>query len=173
MVTSSHNAAPQASPAYGVLFLPGLVDGTAQQQDIMLPLTLTYLLSMHVSFYLPVAGEKVATVEGIFDQILSGNSLESKGVVYLASLEAEKLRNLLEKASLVISTEIGLRPEPAFAGLPQALVSSVEGKVQSVRLRNTELIRDPDLKAKLVGCTQLINIQASGFITEGHFSLSW
>jgi hypothetical protein len=46
-------------------------------------------------------------------------------------------------------------------------------KSHMVRLRNIEKIADEELKGKLVGCAQLINIQSGGFITEGHFSLSW
>jgi hypothetical protein len=46
-------------------------------------------------------------------------------------------------------------------------------KSHLVRLRNIDKLADEELKGKLVGCAQLINIQSGGFITEGHFSLSW
>jgi hypothetical protein len=162
-----------ATPPYGVLLLPSLVGGTAQPQDVMLPLTLTYLLSMHMAFYLPVSGASVALVEALFDQVLNDNILQSKGIVYRPAMEPAAIADLLEKATLMVTTNSGSRPGANLAALPQATVCFSNGKVQALDLRNTDRLSDPELKAKLVGCAQLINIQAGGFITQGPFSFSW
>lgn len=159
-----------AARPYAVLYLPELVNGTAQRERLFMPLTLAYLLSMHVRFCLPVAEDAVPMVESIFDQVLNGHSLESKGIVY-EQVAGEALKALVGDAVLVISSE-GAAKTAGLEGLPHAVVCQTAAGY-AVKLRNVEKLVDEELKGKLVGCCQLINIQSGGFVTQGHFSLSW
>jgi len=53
------------------------------------------------------------------------------------------------------------------------VISKSESNGSVVRVQNLEKVADLGLRGKLASCVQLINAQAGGFITEGHFSLSW
>lgn len=172
MAMTTRAAAQQETRQQALFLAPELLGETVDRARLFLPLTFTYLLSMHVPFCVPVREENIAVVESIFDQVLNGHSLESKGIAYVSIGANESIAALLKDAALVITTDAAATSQPELQNVPQALICN-DGKTQQVRLRNTENIADEALKAKLVGCAQLINIQSGGFITEGHFSLSW
>jgi hypothetical protein len=125
-----------------------------------------------VRFCLPVSREALPLVEKVFDQVLDGHSLQSKGVSYVVAGK-EQITDLLRSPLLVVTTEAAATEHPEVDKVPQALMCPAGEKAQMVRLRNVERLYDEELKGKLVGCAQLINIQSGGFLTEGHFSLSW
>jgi hypothetical protein len=162
---------PAAAPL-GVLFLPDLLGDTAATSELLLPFTFVYLLSMHVRFCLPVSEAALPLVEKVFDQVLDGHSLQSKGVAYVVA-GAAHIAEMLKAPQLVVTTESAAAQHPELELVPQAIMCRAGDKSHMVRLRNIEKIADEELKGKLVGCAQLINIQSGGFITEGHFSLSW
>jgi hypothetical protein len=162
----------QAAAPVAVLLLPQLLDGAVDKDQLFLPFTFVYLLSMHVRFCLPVIREALPVVEKIFDQVLNGHSLQSKGISYVVA-GREQIANLLRCPLLVVTTEAAASQHPEVDKVPQALICPAGEKAQMVRLRNVERLCDEELKGKLVGCAQLINIQSGGFLTEGHFSLSW
>jgi hypothetical protein len=162
---------PAAAP-FAVLLLPDLLAGAVEPTDLFLPFTFAYLLSMHIRFCLPVSEAALPLVEKIFDQVLDGHTLLSKGIVYVVA-GAEHLAQMMKSPLLLVTTESGAAQHPELERLPQALMCRATSNVQMVRLRNLEKLADEELKGKLVGCAQLINIQSGGFITEGHFSLSW
>jgi hypothetical protein len=173
-LSAQHQAAP-AQPAaapFAVLFLPDLLAGTVEPTDLFLPFTFVYLLSMHVRFCLPVSEAALPLVEKTFDQVLDGHTLLSQGIAYVVA-GAEHLAQMMKSPLLVVTTEGGAAQHPELESLPQALLCRAASNAQMVRLRNMEKLADEALKGKLVGCAQLINIQSGGFITEGHFSLSW
>jgi len=161
----------QAPAPYGVVFLSELMAGETDKRALLLPITFVYLLSMHVRFIVPVAEKAIPVVESILDEVLAGHSLQSKGLVYQAVKGAE-LDELVESATLLITSGDDTAFDQAST-LPQAAICQQAGKGPNVRLRNVDRIVDEGLKAKLVGCAQLINIQSGGFLSEGHFSLSW
>lgn len=170
-MTAAHiKPAPSPEP-YAVVYLPELVNGTADKQMLMLPLTFVYLLSMHVHFVLPVSSAAVPLVDAILDEVLAGHSLESKGISYIEA--GASMAESLRSATLLVTTHTGADVAASVEELPAAMMFTPEGKGPHIRLRNTEKIADESLKAKLVGCAQLINIQSGGFMSEGHFSLSW
>jgi hypothetical protein len=164
-------AQPTAAP-FAVLFLPELLSAAVEKSELFLPFTFVYLLSMHVRFCLPVSEAALPLVENVFDQVLDGHTLHSKGVAYVVA-GAEHISQMLKTPLLVVTTESGAAQHPELEAVPQALMCRAGGKSHMVRLRNIEKLADEELKGKLVGCAQLINIQSGGFITEGHFSLSW
>jgi hypothetical protein len=165
-------AAQPAAVSPAVLFLPDLLSGAVEGNELLLPFTFVYLLSMHVRFCLPVSEATLPQVEKVFDQVLDGHSLQSKGVAYVVA-DAAQVAEMLRAPQLVVTTEAAAAAHPELELVPQAIMCRAGDKSHMVRLRNIEKITDEELKGKLVGCAQLINIQSGGFITEGHFSLSW
>ena len=173
-MSTQHQAAP-AQPAaapFAVLLLPDLLAGAVEPADLFLPFTFVYLLSLHIRFCLPVSEAALPLVEKIFDQVLDGHTLLSKGIAYVVA-GAEHLAQMMKSPMLVVTTEGAAAQHPELESLPQALMCRAATNAQMVRLRNMEKLADEELKGKLVGCAQLINIQSAGFITAGHFSLSW
>lgn len=162
---------PSAVPC-GVLLLPAVFNGAADQQ-LLLPLTLAYLLSAHLPFHFPMPESAVTKVEQLFDGILSGLPKESKGILYVTNISAAEISPLLRRASLVLTDEAGLEQSAGVVDVPQAVVCRAGDNIRTLKLRSTEKLHDAELKAKLVACAQLINVQSAGFITGGHFSLSW
>jgi hypothetical protein len=172
MSQDSQTAAQPAATPFAVLFLPELLGPAVEPGELFLPFTFVYLLSMHVRFCLPVSEATLPLVEKVFDQVLDGHSLHSKGVVYVVA-GADHIAQMLQSPLLLVTTESGAAEHPELQAVPQALMCRSAEKSHLVRLRNIDKLADEELKGKLVGCAQLINIQSGGFITEGHFSLSW
>jgi hypothetical protein len=157
---------------YAVLLLPSVLD-TSKKQDLFLPLTLAYLLSAHIPFQFPLRESALAVVERAFDDILNGLPKDSKGICYRSVDQMEPAAALVPRSSLLLTDEHGLRELPDCSGLPLAVISKAEGNTHVLTMRNLHKIEDLGLRGKLAGCAQLINIQAGGFVSEGHFSLSW
>jgi len=112
-------------------------------------------------------------VERAFDDILRGLPKESKGICYRSVERAERTGTLVPQSSLLLTDERGRQALDGCDSLPAAVVSRSEGNNCVVLLQNLEKVSDTGLRSKLASCAQLINVQSSGFITEGHFSLSW
>ena len=165
--------APAVEAPYAVLLLPAVLESTPQKQELLLPLTLAYLLSAHIAFRFPLHASAMPVVERVFDGILQGLPKESKGICYQTIEGAEPALLSVPHASLLVTDDCGLKASSGCEGLPAAVLSSSEGSRHLVRLQNLENVSDGGLRAKLVSCAQFINAQSDGFITEGHFSLSW
>jgi hypothetical protein len=162
-----------AERPYAVLLLPAVLNDTPQKQELFLPLTLAYLLSAHVAFQFPLRPSALAVVERVFDDILRGLPKDSKGICYREIAETEGVSAFVPQSSLLLTDERGLQEMSNCNGVPLAVISKSAGNTHLLRMRNLEKIEDEGLRGKLVGCAQLINVQSEGFITEGHFSLSW
>jgi hypothetical protein len=156
-----------------VLLLPSVFHEVDDFQELLLPLTLAYLLSTHLPFRFPMSAVAVTKIERLFDGILNGLPKESKGILYLTEPSQADIVHLLQGASLVLTDEAGIEQIPGISELPHAVVCRSGDQMRSLKLRRAEKLQDEGLKAKLMGCAQLINVQTAGFITEGHFSLSW
>ena len=167
------HVAPTVEVPYAVLLLPVVLEGTPQKQELLLPLTLAYLLSAHIAFHFPLHESALAVVERVFDDILKGLPKESKGIRYQSVERAEGARMLVPRSSLLLTDERGRQAMDDCKAMPAAVISRSEGNSSVVRLHNLGKISDLGLRSKLASCAQLINVQSSGFITEGHFSLSW
>jgi hypothetical protein len=165
---------PAVEKPYAVLLLPAVLSATPpRKQELFLPLTLAYLLSAHIPFQFPIREHALPLVERVFDDILHGLPKESKGICY-QSVDGEQRASALVPPSLLLLTDDrGLEELGGRDGLPVAVLSKSEGNTNLLRLRHLEKIGDLGLRGKLAGCAQLINVQSGGFITEGHFSLSW
>jgi len=159
--------------SYGLLLLPSLFNGAVEHQELLLPLTVAYLLSAHLPFRFPLPEGMINTIEQLFDAILNGLPKESKGILYAPTPSLAPMSELLQDASLVITDDVGLEQSDGFADVPQAVLCRATDHIRALKLRNTEKLHDTELKAKLAVCAQLINAQSAGFTTEGHFSLSW
>lgn len=170
---TSQNGPHSSAISYGVLLLPSLFNGAGDRQELLLPLTVAYLLSAHVPFRFPLPESAIIIVERLFDGILNGLPKESKGILYVTNIFAEDISALLQHASLVLTDEAGLEQGSGLADVPQAVVCRAMDNMRMMKLRSIEKLYDPELQAKLAACAQLINAQSAGFITEGHFSLSW
>jgi len=158
---------------YAVLLLPAVLEGAPQKQELLLPLTLAYLLSAHITFQFPLHESALAVVERTFDDILKGLPKESKGICYRGVERAERASTLVPQSSLLLTDERGRQATNGCGSLPAAVISRSEGDTCVVLLQNLQMVSDLGLRGKLASCAQLINVQSSGFITEGHFSLSW
>jgi hypothetical protein len=167
------HVSPAAEKRYAMLFLPAVLQGTPAKQELLLPLTLAYLLSRHIAFRFPLHTSAMPVVERVFDGILEGLPKESKGICYQTVEDAEPALLSVPRASLLVTDDCGLQALPGCERLPAAVLSSSEGNRHFVRLQNLEHVSDGGLRAKLLSCAQLVNSQSDGFITEGHFSLSW
>ena len=165
--------APAVEVPYAVLLLPAVLEGTPQKQELLLPLTLAYLLSAHIPFQFPLQEGALAVVERVFDDILKGLPKESKGIRYQSVERAESARLLVPRSSLLLTDERGRQATDNWQSLPTAVISRSEGNSCVALLQNLQKVSDLGLRGKLASCAQLINVQSSGFITEGHFSLSW
>ncbi len=158
---------------YAALFLPAVLEGVPEKQELFLPLTLAYLLSAHIAFQFPLRENALPLVERVFDDILHGLPKESKGICYQSVDGLECASVLVPHSSLLLTDDRGLEELAGGDGLSAAVLSKSEGNTNLLRLRNLEKIDDLGLRGKLAGCAQLINVQSGGFITQGHFSLSW
>lgn len=164
---------PQTDPAaYGIVLLKELLQRETPKASLFLPLTFAYLLSPYLHFVLPV-GSDCAAVESVCDEILAGNSLQSKGISYSRDLGTEPISRLLERAQLVLTTDPGVQRQAEQRKLPNVFVQQGNGKAPAIKLGSIENIGSEGLRGQVVGCAQLVNIQSGGFISEGHFSLSW
>ena len=166
-------SAPAVDAPYALLLLPAVLESTPQEQELLLPLTLAYLLSAHIAFRFPLHTSAMPVVERVFDGILQGLPKESKGICYQTIEGDEPAVLSVPHASLLVTDACGLKASGGGEGLPVAVLSRAEGSGHLVRLQNLENLSDGGLRTKLVTCAQLINAQSDGFITEGHFSLSW
>jgi hypothetical protein len=158
--------------AYGVVVLRELFQPATSKTSLYLPLTFAYLLSPYLPFVLPV-GCDCAAVESVWDEILAGNSLRSKGISYQRGLDKESVNRFVERAQLVVTTDLEVQRQAEQRKLPNVFVQQGDGRAPHVKLGSVENISPELLKGQVVGCAQLINIQSGGFISEGHFSLSW
>jgi hypothetical protein len=165
--------APAVEVPYAVLLLPAVLEGTPQKQELLLPLTMAYLLSAHITFQFPLHESALAVVERAFDDILKGLPKESKGIRYQSVESAGRASVLVPQSSLLLTDERGRQALDGCKLLPAAVISRSDDNSSVVRLQNLEKVADLGLRGKLASCAQLINVQSSGFITEGHFSLSW
>ncbi len=158
---------------YGVVLLSCVFNGAEDQHELLLPLTLAYLVSAHLPFCFPMPPSAVTGIERVFDGILDGLPKESKGILYLTQASEAEITALVQRATLVIADEAGL-PQHSASDVPCAMVCRAAGEnIRSLKLRSAEKLSDEALKTKLIGCAQLINVQSAGLITEGHFSWSW
>lgn len=158
---------------YAALFLPVVLKRVPQKQELFLPLTLAYLLSAHIAFQFPLRESALPLVERVFDDILHGLPKDSKGICYQSVDGVERASALVPHSSLLLTDDCGLQEMSDCNGVPLAVISKSAGNTHLLRMRNLEKIEDQGLRGKLVGCAQLINVQSDGFITQGHFSLSW
>ena len=165
-------------PAYAAVVLPDLLSGVPDlrsvaidKQNLLLPLTIAYLVSAHVSVRLPMREQVVPLVDRVFDEILRGKTLEVKGVLYVPVAGAAQARDLVAGAALVITSDAALTQIAAC--VPRAIISTANGRPASLELCNLAVIADQKLRETLDGCAQLINLQGEGFCTEGDFSVSW
>jgi hypothetical protein len=165
-----NQAGAQSAPApYGVIYLPAVLDGTADQRDLCLPLCVAYLISMEMRFYLPFRRDLVHKVDWAFDQVMNGQPLASKGIVYVPVSNAAECSELLSRCTLVLAG--GAAAEITGLAIPQAAIVA-NGTGVSMELRNADAL-DETVRARLAACAELINVQGNGITTEGHFSLSW
>lgn len=153
-----------ASAPFAVLFLPELVEGRVEAASLLLPFAFVYSLSMHVQFYLPVCDAALPTVERVFDRVIDGHSLKSKGVTYLGT-RSDEIAAIMKDATLLITTESGVSQYSGLDSMPRATLCHTDG-AQIVRLGNVGRLASQELKGTLVTCAQLINIQSAGFINE-------
>lgn len=173
MAALTQTVVEPAPAPYGAVYLPELLGAPVEKNALLLPITFVYLLSMHVRFVVPVGEAAIPVIESILDEVLAGHSLQSKGLVYQQVSGPEQLRTVLSGAALMVTSGTGAQSQDWAGMLPQAVFFTEAGKGPNVRLRHVERISDEALRGKLVGCAQLINIQSGGFLSEGHFSLSW
>ncbi|MFN7930369.1 MAG: hypothetical protein U0Y68_21080 [Blastocatellia bacterium] len=157
---------------FAVLLLREFDAAEARRKELLLFLTLAYLLSEHIPFALPMPNEQCAWIDTQFDEVIRGLALKSKGIVYLKDLTATQHRALLAEASFLLTDEVGAMEFAHEQRLPcVALRPDTQG--MRAELHCLEQLSDRDLKSQIVGCARLINVLSDGFLSRGHFSLSW
>ena len=158
---------------YALLVLKDVLGDSLNQQDLLLPLTLAYLVSAQVRFLLPVPTRHVTQLEAAFDGILNGLALDSQGVSYHDVSAPADIESLLDRATVIITTDAQAQQMARARGLPCAFLGLCDGQPPQVELADMGKLKDEELKGRLAGFAQLINIQAGGLISRGPFSLSW
>lgn len=157
---------------FAVMILGDFDGGLSRKKDFLLFLTLAYLLSEHVPFVFPLPNDKSRLVDAQFDDVIKGLTLKSKGIIYQKDLEAGQLQELLERTSLLLTDEIGAAKLNVDKNTPCICLKS-DAQGTSVQLGSMDHLTNQELKDQLVGCVRLINILSGGFLSRGHFSLSW
>jgi hypothetical protein len=157
---------------FAILLLRDFDAGETRRKELLLFLTLAYLLSEHIAFVLPMPSENCAWVDAQFDEVLKGMALKSKGIVYQKDLTAAQQQALLAQASLLLTDEVGALEFALQQKLP-CVVLQPEAQGMRAHLHDLERLSDRDLKSQIIGCVRLINVLSDGFLSRGHFSLSW
>ncbi len=157
---------------YAVVCLGPLPNGDRRQ--LFLPLTFAYILSSVIRFVLPIGSDDAtATTEAVFDELLKGLSLDSKGIVYARSCSPQDFEMLLHESTLVLTTVPEVERAAAERQTPAALITEAENGGPVVRLSNLEKLGDAAVKAQLTACARLVNVQSGGYVIGGHFLMSW
>lgn len=157
---------------FAVLLLRDFEAAASRKKELLLFLTLTYLLSEHLPFALPMPSEKCSFVDAQFDEVIRGLALKSRGIVYQKDLTASQQKTLLAEASLLLTDEEGAVEFALQHKLP-CVVLQPETQGMRAELHSLEQLSDRDLKSQIIGCVRLINVLSDGFLSRGHFSLSW
>ncbi len=168
---------PTNEKTYALLLLRELLEdagaGPVEKSTLLLPLTLAYLLSGHIPVVL-VAQEKVVPhVDRAYDEVLRGLPLQSRGVSYCTECSDAEVAARVAAATLVVTNDPRYRQLAADQQLPHALLLNANGKGPAVELSWLDKLADVNTQRELAGFAQLVNIQSGGFMSEGHFSLSW
>jgi hypothetical protein len=170
-MSSPVNGANRSSGRYATLLVAELEKTSRDQQPFFLAFTLAYLVSLHIKIRVPLAPSAIHLADSIFDQIIRGHSLASKGILYVSVSNDSEVREIAFGSTLVIAMAHQY-PEGACHPVPLARIECAEQACRVI-LHDIERIKDENLRGVLVGCAQLINLQAGGLLSAGHFSLSW
>lgn len=158
---------------YALVCLKELEQTPLPKHELLLPLTVAYLLSAHIPFALPVSDDTLRLIEAAFDGILNGLSLKSEGIIYAKELSPPTRQELVAGAALVLTTDAEIWQAAVASRLPAAFISRGDGGAPAVELSGLEAVANPDLRAQVAGLAQLVNVQSGSFISQGHFVWSW
>lgn len=159
--------------AYAILVTRDIYQAQLDKKDLLLPLTLTYLLSEHIRFFFPMPEERARLVDATFDEILKGLFLKSKGVCYLKDYPVHQIQELLSGADLVLTTDDEIAQRAQGIALPHIFLCPGNNGKPAVKAQALAKIENEDLRIQALGSVQLISVLSSGVLSQGHFSLSW
>ena len=158
---------------YAILLTTELQQEQPQKKLLLLPLTLTYLLSEHMRILLPVPTANSRLVDAIFDDVIKGLTLKSQGISYLKDVPDADIPAAIKTASLVITLDESSEQLAKDNETPYIYLQLVDSGETIVRSGYLSKIVLEDLKVQVIGFVQLIHVLSKGVLSKGHFSLSW
>ncbi len=158
---------------YAILLATELQQEQPQKKSLLLPLTLTYLLSEHIKILLPVPEFNSRLVDSIFDDVIKGLTLKSQGITYLKNVPDAEILSAIKTADLVITSDDSHEQFAKEQETPYIYLQQMESGETIVRSGHIARIVPEDLKIQVIGFVQLIHVLSKGVLSKGHFSLSW
>jgi hypothetical protein len=159
--------------AYAILITPEIQQAQPEKKDLLLPLTLAYLLSEHIRFLFPMPEENSRLVDAAFDELLKGMLLKSNGIEYLKNCNTQQQQDFITSAELILTTDVEVERLAQEYQLPCLVLGRNAQGETSVRTHSINKIKAEELRAQSLGCAQLITVISGGVLSKGHFSLSW
>lgn len=158
---------------FAILLTNELQQAQPNRQALLLPLTLTYLLSEHIQVLLPVPEANSRLVDAIFDDVIRGLTLKSQGIAYLKDFPEADIAVAIKTASLVLTLDDSCEQIAKEHETPYIYLRQMEKGETIVRSGCLAKIVPEELQVQAVGFVQLIHVLSKGVLSKGHFSLSW
>jgi hypothetical protein len=142
---------------YAVLALDERDFGPHNRHHLSISLTMAFLLSSHLRFYLPMSDDVSREVDRAFDQVLKDLPMESKGIAYRKDLLRDGKICLIEGAKLVITSDQQIQEKMVAVSSPSIFLDFKSGRSQFIRWRFLENLQDDALKQQIISYSKLIN----------------
>ena len=156
---------------YAVIALDERDFGPQRRYELLISLTLAFLLSAHLRFHFPMSNDVSREVDRAFDQVLKDLPMESKGIAYRKDLRWDGKIHLLEGAKLVITSDIQIQKRMDAGSSPNIFLDFKTGRSPFIRWRFLENLEDDILKRQIIVYSKLINAVSHIFYERGRFEI--
>jgi hypothetical protein len=156
---------------YAVIALDELDFGPHGSVELSVSLTLAFLLSARLRFHFPMSEDVSREVDRAFDRVLKDMPMESKGIAYRKDLRCDGKIRLLERAKLVITSDLQIQKRMDAGSSPNIFLDFKSGRSPSVRWRFLENLEDLVLKRQIIAYSKLINAVSHMFHDRGRFEI--
>jgi len=153
--------------SYAVITLDERDVGPHRCHELSISLTLAFLLSVRLRFYLPMSDDVSREVDRAFDQVLKDLQMESKGIAYMKDLRCDGKIRLLEGAKLVLTSDLQIKKRMDAGSTPNIFLDFKSGRSPFIRWRFLENLEDDILKRQIIVYSKLINAVSHIFHERG------
>jgi hypothetical protein len=158
---------------YAVLALDESDFGPHSRHELTISLTLAFLISAHVRFHFPMSDEVSREVDRAFDQVLKDLPMESKGIAYRKDLRCDGKIHLIERAKLVITSDLQIQKRIDAASSPNVFLDFKSDRSQFIRWRFLENLKDEFLTQQVIVYSKLINAVSRAFHERNHSEIKF